>query len=393
MKKLLISLCLVAGGVSANAENVTLSTPNNTIVLDIQKGAEPKFVYYGAKLSASDLAALPGPTNANWSHLEIYPAYGATHTQSETAFAMRHADGNLSTQLLVESYGVKAVSEKAPNGEQRKGNLLTITMKDPKYGTTVNLYYQAYSDVDMIECWTDITNTEKKPVTLTQFYSSCMPIRRGNVYATHFHGSWASEAQHVEEKLNTGILEVKNKDGLRNATTDRSEMMFSLDGPGQENSGDVIGAALMYSGNYRVTVDTDDSEFHYYFAGINPDNSEYSLKKGETFTTPHVAYTFSQEGLSGASRNFHRWARRYQLRHANQERMILLNSWEGVYFDINHEGMNQMMADIKSMGGELFVMDDGWFGNKYRRLTDNAALGDWVVDKKKLPHGIEGSQQ
>ena len=388
MKKALLILSSIFT-LSASAEKVELSTPHNTLVLNVWKGGEPKFIYYGAKLSASELAALPEPTNANWSHLEVYPAYGATHTQSETAFAMRHADGNLSTQLLVEDYKKTPITEKAPNGATRKGERLTITLKDPLYPSIAHLYYQAYEDVDMIECWTDYNNAEKATVTLTQFYSSCMPIRRNNVHAHHFHGSWASEAQLSCDKLQNGLLEIKNKDGLRNATSDRSEVMFALDGPGQENTGDVIGTALLYSGNYRITVDTDDSEFHYYFAGINPDNSEYHLKKGETFTTPHVAYTFSNEGLSGASRNFHRWARKYQLRHGDKERNILLNSWEGVYFDINHEGMDQMMHDIASMGGELFVMDDGWFGDKHRRLTDNAALGDWVVDTKKLPEGIE----
>ncbi len=389
MKKYLFTAILALGAMTANAEKVEIHTPNNSLVLDIWKGGEPKFVYYGQRLSASDLAALPNPTNANWSHLEIYPAYGASHTQSETAFAMKHVDGNMSTTLLVESWSKKPITDKAPNGETRSGELLTITLKDSIYPNIVNVYYQTYDDVDMIECWTDITNKEKNTVTLTQFYSSAMPIRRNNVHCHHLHGSWASEAQLVTEKLNSGILEIKNKDGLRNATSDRQEVMFSLDGKGKENTGDVIGAALMYSGNYRITVDTDDSEFHYFFAGINPDNSEYRLKKGETFTTPHVAYTFSTEGLSGASRNYHRWARRYHLRHGNQERNILLNSWEGVYFDINHEGMEQMMKDIAGMGGELFVMDDGWFGNKHRRLTDNAALGDWEVDVKKLPEGIE----
>ena len=78
------------------------------------------------------------------------------------------------------------------------------------------------------------------------------------------------------------------------------------------------------------------------------------------------------------------------LAHGDKERKILLNSWEGVYFDINQQGMDQMMADIASMGGELFVMDDGWFGDKYPRKTDNSSLGDWVVDRNKLPEGIEG---
>lgn len=389
MKRLTTMIAMFGLGAFAWAENVEISTPGTTLVLDVNKGAEPTFVYYGAKLSPTELSNLPKPTTANWSHLQVYPSYGATNTMSETAIAMRHADGNMSTQLLAESYQKETVTETAPNGQPRKGTRLTITLKDPLYPDVVKLNYMAYDDVDMIDCWTEITNNEKQTVTLTQFYSTCMPIRRGNVHLTRFHGSWAAEAQHVETRLTNGLLRIKNKDGLRNATTDRSDVMFSLDGPAQENTGDVIGAVLCYSGNYNVTVDTDDSEYHYYFAGICPDNSEYHLKKGETFTTPRVAYTFTSEGLSGASRNYHKWARKYMLRHADQERMILLNSWEGVYFNINHEVMDQMMADIAMMGGELFVMDDGWFGTKYQRNTDNAALGDWTPDSRKLPEGID----
>ena len=389
MKRLTTMIAVFGLGAFAWAENVEISTPGTTLVLDVNKGAEPTFVYYGTKLSPTELSNLPKPTTANWSHLQVYPSYGATNTMSETAIAMRHADGNMSTQLLAESYQKETVTETAPNGQTRKGTRLTITLKDPLYPDVVKLNYMAYDDVDLIDCWAEITNNEKQTVTLTQFYSTCMPIRRGNVHLTRFHGSWAAEAQHVETRLTNGLLRIKNKDGLRNATTDRSDVMFSLDGPAQENTGDVIGAVLCYSGNYNVTIDTDDSEYHYYFAGICPDNSEYHLKKGETFTTPRVAYTFTSDGLSGASRNYHKWARKYMLRHANQERMILLNSWEGVYFNINHEVMDQMMADIAMMGGELFVMDDGWFGTKYQRNTDNAALGDWTPDSRKLPEGID----
>ena len=106
--------------------------------------------------------------------------------------------------------------------------------------------------------------------------------------------------------------------------------------------------------------------------------------------TPALALTYSHEGLSGASRHFHSWARSHKIMHGTELRPILLNSWEGVYFDINEEGMDQMMKDISGMGGELFVMDDGWFGVKYQRNNDSYALGDWTVDTKKLPHGIQG---
>ena len=200
----------------------------------------------------------------------------------------------------------------------------------------------------------------------------------------------ASEGYVNNELLTPGEFVIRNADGTRNSHTDHAEVMFSLDGKGQENVGRVIGAALVYGGNYKLKAVTDDTDYHYFFAGINEENSEYHLRKGETFKTPALALTFSNEGLSGASRNFHKWGRKYVLAHGSQLRDILLNSWEGVYFDINQQGMDQMMADIASMGGELFVMDDGWFGTKYQRNSDNCALGDWEVDRKKLPDGIEG---
>jgi alpha-galactosidase len=162
-------------------------------------------------------------------------------------------------------------------------------------------------------------------------------------------GTWASECNVTEEELHAGELVIRNHDGVRNTHTDHAEVMFSLDGKARENTGDVIGAALCYMGNYRLKTVTDDTDYHYFFAGIDEQNSEYRLKKGEVFATPRLALTFSKEGLSGASRNFHRWGRRYQLANGDKERMVLLNSWEGVYFDINQQGMDKMMADIASM--------------------------------------------
>ena len=354
-KKLTLFVALCLSALMAHAEQVVLQTKNTTMVLNVENGKQPQYVYYGTKLSSYDLQHLQLPTNGR---MDAYPVYGL-NCPAEAALAMKHADGNMSTALVVT--GV----------ERLKNDLHQITvihMKDPVYPITVDLKYMEYPNEDMIETWTEITNGESKPVTLTQFASICLPIRRGNVWMSHFYGSWANEARLVEEPVLPGEKVIKNKDGTRNSHTDHAEMMFSLDGKGQENKGDVIGAALCYSGNFQLKIDTDDTEYHYFFAGINPDNSEYHLKKGETFTTPKVALSFSKCGLSGVSRNFHKWGRKYMLAHGNKERKILLNSWEGVYFDINQQGMDQMMGDIASMGGELFV----------------------VVDKNKLPEGIEG---
>ena len=374
MKKLFFFALLMAGVQTASAKQVVVQTKNTTMVLNVDEGKQPQYVYFGAKLSDSDLQHMQ---RTHGGRMDAYPAYGM-NCPAEAAFAMTHADGNLSTALI------------ATSDVEQEGAITRIHMKDPVYPITVDLCYMARPEVDMIETWTEIKNGEAKTVTLTQFASICLPIRRGNVWLSHFYGSWGNEARLCEEPVTPGEKIIKNKDGVRNSHTDHAEVMFSLNGKGQENQGDVIGAALCYSGNFQLKVETDDSDYHYFYAGINPDNSEYHLKKGETFITPKVALSFSQCGLSGVSRNFHKWGRKYMLAHGDMERKILLNSWEGVYFDINQKGMDQMMGDIASMDGELFVMDDGWFGVKYPRKTDNCALGDWVVDTNKLPEGIEG---
>ena len=373
MKRKLFFVLLMVMPLCAMAKQVVIQTRSLSLVINANEGHQPHYVYFGQKLSPSELEALPAPVSGR---MDVYPPYGMW-PQSAAAVSLRHADGNLTTQLYLTEV-------------KQEGDKTTFTLKDPQYPTTVNVYFLARPDVDMIETWTDITNGEKQTVTLLQFASGVLPIRRGEVWMSHLYGSWANEGQLVQEPVSQGIKMITNHDGARNSHTDHAEVMFSLDGRPQELSGDVIGAALCYWGNYKLKVVTDDTEYHYFFAGIDEENSEYHLKKGETFTTPHLALTFSKEGLSGVSRNFHRWGRKYMLANGQTERKILLNSWEGVYFDINQQGMDQMMADIASMGGELFVMDDGWFGDKYPRKVDNSSLGDWVVDKTKLPEGIEG---
>lgn len=372
---LLASCTLLAGNMWA--QNICISTPQTSLVLNAPTGGELKYLYYGSKLSETDLQNINEAKNCDHT---AYPVYGM-NCPSETALSVRHADGNMSTQM--EIVGVDT-------DKDAQSTLTTVRLKDKVYPFYINVCYKAYTNVDMIETWTEISHSEKKPVCLTQFASAYLPIRRGNVWLSHLSGSWANEGQLTQEPLQPGMTIIKNKDGARNSHTSHAEVMFSLDGTPQENRGRVIGAALCYTGNYKLRIDTDDSDHHQFYAGINEENSSYTLSKKEIFRTPAVALTYTDEGLSGASRNFHKWGRMYKLAHGNKVRDILLNSWEGVYFDINQQGMDQMMGDIASMGGELFVMDDGWFGDKYPRKNDSSSLGDWVVDKNKLPEGIEG---
>lgn len=377
MRNLFLLICLCCFSCYLSARSILISTPKTSLLLSAPVDGELKFVYYGAKLSEVDVHTM-GETEK--SKLLAYPVYGL-NCPSEAALAVKHSDGNMTLQLKVVKVDVL---------QQNKAELTTILLKDKVYPFYVKMCYKAYQDVDMIEIWSEISHQEKNAVVLNQFASAYLPVRRGNVWLSHLYGAWANEGRLVQEPLEPGMKVIKNKDGVRNSHTAHAEVMFSLDGQPQENAGRVIGAALCYSGNYKLRIDTDESDYHHFYAGINEDNSIYSLKKNELFRTPELALTYSDEGLSGTSRNFHRWARLHKLANGTKLRKILLNSWEGVYFGINEERMNQMMTDIASMGGELFVMDDGWFGDKYPRRTDKTSLGDWVVDKRKLPSGIEG---
>ena len=375
-----ISLLLAAASIAApaiRAEIVNITTDHNSLVLDAKKDGGLDFLYYGTRLTDAEAAAL---RDAGIPALDAFPFYG-TFPEHESAMAMTHADGNMTMDMAVQ--GVTT----APDG---KGTVTTVTMKDRFYPVTVALKYRTFPKDDIIEMWTETTNNEKKNITLRQFASMSLPVRYGDVWLQNYHGAWANEARVNDEPLRPGMKVIKNRDGGRNSHTSHGEIMLSLDGKAQEQTGRVIGAAVEYGGNYKLRIDTDESLQHRLFAGMDEENSAYNLKPKETFVTPPVAMTYSADGMGTVSRRFHRWGRENRLAHGDKERKILLNSWEGVYFDINEQGMDRMMQDIASMGGELFVMDDGWFGVKYPRKNDSSSLGDWMVDTQKLPNGING---
>lgn len=359
------------------AETLHVSTPGTSLVIDAEKGKKARFLYYGERLADSELPSLVG---SGARALDLFPAYGV-NPENEAAVAMTHVDGNMTLDLVVGDTETKRLPD---------GTLTVVTLRDKVYPVDIRLNYRTYDNEDVIETWTETVNGEKGEVVLRRFDSGYLPVRYGDVWLSSLYGAWANEGRLEQAPLTHGMKVIKNKDGVRNSHTAHSEVMLSLDGKPRENDGRVIGAALCYSGNYELRIDTDHSDYHHFFAGINPDDSEYRLAKGETFTTPPLALTYSDQGLSGVSRNFHKWGRERKIAHGTRERKILLNSWEGVYFDVNQEGMDAMMADIASMGGELFVMDDGWFGVKYPRSNDSTSLGDWTVDTKKLPSGIQG---
>ena len=359
------------------AQDYLVSTPNTSLLIKATPGETVKIQYYGSKIENSDIQGIYDAGMVF--NADSYPAFGL-QTMGEKAIAATQPDGNMSLDLKIEQ--VKQYPTK-------DGEVTEILLKDKVYPFEIKQYYKAYQGTDIISTWIEIMNNGKKSVTLYRFVSAYLPVQRGDNWLTHFHGHWGAENMLEEEKLTNGQKVISNKDGMVNTETDNPSFMLSIDGKPQEEYGHILGGTLAWTGNYLLKMDITNTKLNI-IAGINEENSHYKLESKETFKTPEFAMTYSTSGKGGVSRAFHRWARMYKLSHGNVERDILLNSWEGVYFDINQEGMDQMMKSFSALGGELFVMDDGWFGNKYSRDRGDSSLGDWTVNKKKLPLGIEG---
>lgn len=359
------------------AQDYLVSTPNTSLLIKATPGETVKIQYYGSKIENSDIQGIYDAGMVF--NADSYPAFGL-QTMGEKAIAATQPDGNMSLDLKIEQ--VKQYPTK-------DGEVTEILLKDKVYPFEIKQYYKAYQGTDIISTWIEIMNNGKKSVTLYRFVSAYLPVQRGDNWLTHFHGHWGAENMLEEEKLTNGQKVISNKDGMVNTETDNPSFMLSIDGKPQEEYGHILGGTLAWTGNYLLKMDITNTKLNI-IAGINEENSHYKLEPKETFKTPEFAMTYSTSGKGGVSRAFHRWARMYKLSHGNVERDILLNSWEGVYFKVNQEGMDQMMKSFSALGGELFVMDDGWFGNKYSRDRGDSSLGDWTVNKKKLPLGVEG---
>ncbi len=377
-KTILGALMLLSASASlAWQGEVTIETPHTQLLLSAWEGGDLRQSYYGDK-SATLQQLRDAGSDLSFEALPAFGSVGATHLP---ALQVQHMDGDQNLELQVTDY---------QRQDQPRALLHTFTMQDKVMPVTVKIFYKAYKQVDVIETWTEIVHQEKKAITLKRYDSGHLVLRQGDVWLTHLHGNWGAEADITQEPLTLGMKTIRNSDGARNSHLDAPELMLSLDGKPNEQTGRTIGLVLCWSGNFELRINTMSHREHHVYAGIDPVASDYILEPKQPFETPHLAMAYSAEGMGGVSRIFHNWARKEGMFHRGMHTGdILLNSWEGIYLDITEDKIIKMMDDIASFGGELFVMDDGWFGDKYPRKQDNSSLGDWVVDKQKLPGGIK----
>ena len=323
-------------------------------------------------------ANLPEPKKLNRLQ-EFHPAAGNGFIE-EPAIQAFHADGNTSTDLAY----VRHTSERVDDNV----SITRIELKDPAYPFFVTLCFRAFAEEDMIEQWAEIRHTENAPVTLFRFASSAPLLKAKDFWLTQFQGDYKREATVVEEHLTPGIKLMDSKIGVRATRFRIPSFMVSLDAQADEENGTVYGGSLEWSGSFQLAFELDSGNRLRALCGINPFGSQYRLEPGKVFTTPAMLWTFSEHGKGQISRNFHRWARRYGIRDGDKPRPILLNNWEATHFDFDEEKIVSLFDGAKELGVELFLLDDGWFGNKHPRDNDNAGLGDWQVNVRKLPHGL-----
>ena len=365
---------------------IRISTDKTDLVLQVAENGRLYQSYFGEKLlNESDLKQF------DWS---VYPAsdksvsrrgwevYSGSGNEDffEPAVAITHSDGNPSTWLYYVSSSTKSV----------EGGIQTdIKLRDDKYPVDVTLHYVAYPKENVIKTWSEISHQEKKPIQLSAYASTMLYFSRKSYFLTEFSSDWAKEAQMSTQQLQFGKKVLDTKLGTRAAMHTHPFFIIGLDLPAQERQGEVLMGTLGWTGNFRFTFEVDNVGNLRVIPAINPYASTYELKRGEVFTTPEFIFTLSQKGTGQGSRDIQQWARNYQLRDGKGTRLTLLNNWENTAFDFDEDVLTDLMREAKNLGVDMFLLDDGWFGNKYPRKSDNAGLGDWEVTHDKLPGGIK----
>jgi alpha-galactosidase len=310
---------------------------------------------------------------------EAYPAAGSGFV-AEPAVQAVHADGNTSTELAYVRHEVR----KLAGGVTRT----RVELRDRFYPFFVTLHFEAFHDEDVIRQWATISHGEDGVVTLSRYASAAPVMLADGYWLTQLQGDYMREVELAEERLTPGMKVLDSKLGVRAHQRRWPSFLVGVNGPAAEESGEVIGGSLAWSGSFQLAFEVDHTRRLRALAGINPFGAQYRLEKGATFTTPGMLWTWSAAGKGQVSRNFHRWALRHGLRDGSKPRPVLLNNWEATHFDFDEEKIVSLFDGARELGAELFLLDDGWFGNKHPRDHDRAGLGDWEVNRRKLPRGL-----
>ncbi len=332
------------------------------------------------QLSFGQRPAQPAPPPVSPSQLdEFLPCYGNGYPL-EPALQVVHADGNTSTELAYIRHEVIAESDNV--------SVTRITLGDRHYPFFVTLCFRVYRDEDVIAQWVEIQHEEAKPVLLGRFASAAPRFAAKSYWVSQFCGDVLREGGLVEERLTPGLKILDSKLTVRADRYRLPGFILALNDHAQEEQGEAIGGTLAWPGNFSFGFDLDPYGRLRVIAGISSLGAEYRLPPKQRFVTPAMLWSWSAAGKGQVSRNFHRWARNYGVRDGTKPRPVLLNNWETTFFDFNEEKLLRLLDGGKELGVDVFLLDDGWFSDKNPKNGERVGQGDWIVNRKILPHGL-----
>ncbi|MFI3212552.1 MAG: alpha-galactosidase [Eubacteriales bacterium] len=390
-------------------ENVfKLDTKNTSYLLKITELGYVMHVYYGAKVEDMDLSEIypyrgrafspnmaDNPYSDDRYSLDTLPqeyvGSGCSDFRAASVTALDQSGYN-SVDLRYTAYEIletKPSLEGLPSTYDEKGETqtLAIHLVDELRKMKVTLFYTVFAEKDLITRSAKVENIGEDSLYLEKAMSVCMDFPASSYDLIQFHGSWANERQEQRSKIAYGLQGFSSKRGT--SSHQHNPFCIVCDHETTEKWGAAYAFGLVYSGNHLLQVEKTQTDEVRLTMGINPDDFGWKLEKNQAFDTPEVMMIFSNHGLNDLSQIYHTAVRKHICRGEwrDKQRPILVNNWEATYFDFDEDKIVDLATKAKSLGIEMIVLDDGWFGH---RNDDTTSLGDWFTDYHKLPNGLEG---
>ena len=361
-------------------------------------------LYYGAVVPERDYSYLvelqhrpmttyrkEGDLRYSLEHVrQEFPEYGTTDFR-HPAICLRQENGSRITDFVYVSHQIvdgKPALEGLPatyTETQTEAKTLILTLRDEVTEVEVQLFYTIFADWPVIARSSKVINQGRETCYLESLASLSLDLPDADYNWLQLSGAWARERHIKERPLQQGIQSIESTRGI---SSPHHNPFVALKRPETtEFSGPVLGAALVYSGNFLIQTEVDTYDVTRLQLGINPFGFEWKLAAGQSFTSPEALLVYSERGLNGMSQVFHQLFRRRLARGYWRERArpVLINNWEATYFDFSEDQLLELAEKAQEVGVELFVLDDGWFG---QRTNDRAGLGDWFVNPERLPKGL-----
>lgn len=354
-----------------------LSTKSTSYAFGVDDRGLIRHIYWGKRLGSVEELELPPLTEVSTNDpvfeitKEEFPVHGGLRYKDH-CLKVIFADG---TRELVYQYCGYDVEQ--GDGQEE----LIIHLKDEHYEFFMDLHYKVYPDYDLMERSVVIRNQSNDPIQVEKLHSAQFHIPYENLNFTNVHGHWGAEQQRFVQKVNYGKIVIENRRGI---SSHNHNPYFILDRDATETSGEVYFGALKITGNFSGVVEQTPYGETLAQLGLNSHDCLIELKPGDSFEAPGIICGYSDSGFETMSHNLHRFARERIMRGGT--RPVLYNSWEATEFHVNSRDQIKLAQKAAELGAELFVLDDGWFGE--RHSTQNG-LGDWYVNEGKFPNGLE----